>query len=173
MGLSAPFDTVASRLLVMLSLPRREISKRPICTKNGHEADNKSQVMIKSLLREVSRRSFRLKSEDVMDDLMNCSVCQGSLEESFGSGPEFIRMYPHLVCRRCDERAVNKDGQKPFHDPMDFGDNPVFIDGIKCWRRYKFGGFVTMRDMFDCSTLREFNERRAHEVKLRLRHEPQ
>jgi hypothetical protein len=35
----------------------------------------------------------------------------------------------------------------------------VFIHGIKCWRRYRLGGFVTMRDVFDCQTSGEFHQR--------------
>lgn len=96
-----------------------------------------------------------------------CSICGGSL----GRLARMADTYPGLVCRICDERAMDEHNIPALHesgwvdpdtgtlhlfDPSD--PNPVFIDGIRCWRRYRFGGFVTMRDPGVSKTIMEFYE---------------
>ena len=84
-----------------------------------------------------------------------CSICQRDLTLDYGNG--FSSNYPNMVCGVCSRKAVNAKGHKPAHNSMgDWGDNPVFIDDIKCWRRYRFGGFVTMRDYHDCPSITDF-----------------
>ena len=96
-----------------------------------------------------------MDSEFETRNTVECSICGEPLDN-----PGFARRYPGMVCRRCDERAVNAEGAPAHHESQgDGGDNPVFIDGIKCWRRYRFGGFVTMRDLHDSETLDEFYEK--------------
>ena len=81
-----------------------------------------------------------------------CSICGRALDS-------FLASYPDAVCRQCDSRAFNDEGEPAQHEIFgDAGDNPVFIDGIKCWRRYRFGTYVTMRDEYDCATIEEFYE---------------
>ena len=74
-----------------------------------------------------------------------CPICRRDLLEDF-TDAAFVDNYPGLVCRKCDARAVNSKGASPEAGGMYFeeGDNPVFIDSLKCWRRYRFGGHVTM-----------------------------
>lgn len=105
-----------------------------------------------------------------------CAICDESFDHY---DPEFASNYANLVCESCDERAVTRDLERPQHGneylgeesyvkkddgttvirmPPDVGDNPVYIDGQKCWRRYRFGGWITLRDDHDCDSLEEFYE---------------
>ena len=104
-----------------------------------------------------------------------CAICG---EPLFGIPTDLTRSYPNLVCKQCDRNAVNEDGDpsktgaayremvktesedpESVTVPTDSGENPVFIDGHKCWRRYKFGGFMTRLDQFDCESIREFEQK--------------
>lgn len=82
-----------------------------------------------------------------------CAICGLPLDE-------FYSDYPNPVCRYCDRKALNTRGKKPeWESNYDSGENPVFIDGQKCWRRYRFGGYITMFDNLDCQDLKEFYSR--------------
>lgn len=84
-----------------------------------------------------------------------CAVCRESFNEY---DPGFASGYANLVCEACDQRAVTADGEQPTTGPHDGqGENPVFIDGIKCWRRIRFGGYITRRDEHDCDSVHEFH----------------
>ncbi|WP_161991514.1 macro domain-containing protein [Natronorubrum aibiense] len=74
-----------------------------------------------------------------------CSICG----RSFDYIPH--KTYPNPVCDNCDSRAVSEPGT-----PTQYGDNPVFIDGIRCFRRYKEGAWLTLRDPTACDDYEEF-----------------
>ena len=85
---------------------------------------------------------------------MKCPICKTQLDS------ELMKHYPDPVCQNCNARAVDDKGNKPFHSSIgDGGTNPVFIDGYKCWRRYRFGGHIAMLDRFNCASLTEFYKR--------------
>lgn len=86
---------------------------------------------------------------------VKCSFCSEEMDD-----PDFAKNYPNIICRECEEPVVNSNGETPHFDSMgDFDDNPVYINGAKCWRRYKFGGFITMRDDLNCDNLDEFYDK--------------
>lgn len=90
-----------------------------------------------------------------------CAICREPFERY---DPEFAEGYANLVCEDCDSGAVNKDGEPAEVGPHDGqGDNPVYIDGVKCWRRIRFGGYITRKDDFDCDSIQEFHRRHREE----------
>lgn len=104
-----------------------------------------------------------------------CAICEQPL---YGIIVSLTSAYPNVVCKECDRRAVTVDSEEPKHgvayvkrektenddpDSISFtanpGDNPVFIDGEKCWRRYRYGGFITQLDQFDCENIKKFRHK--------------
>lgn len=86
---------------------------------------------------------------------VKCSIYSSIISD------EFAFNFPNAVCRECDARAVNEYGEPPQHIWLgDYGDNPIFIDGKKCWRKYAdIFGYFTMLDDMDCESLEEFYEK--------------
>ena len=89
---------------------------------------------------------------------MFCPICKHNAVDISGYGAQ-------AVCGTCEQRALNGEGREPHTDSSsDDGDNPVFIDGRKCWRRYRFGGYITFLDEWESPTLEAFYARvEAHE----------
>jgi len=94
-----------------------------------------------------------------------CAICGKRVE---GFLARFVTEYPHVVCRECKGRAVSCRGEAPGSGTVYDSQIPLFIDGFKCWRQWRFSGFIVMRDLFDCKTRDEFyfQAKRAREKAL-------
>ncbi len=82
-----------------------------------------------------------------------CAICGMAVT---GFLARFIAEYPHVVCGECKARAINSYGQRPERSAAYDSSTPVFIDGLKCWRQWRFSNYVMMRDFYDCNTRDEF-----------------
>ena len=129
--------------------------------------ENRSSVVEGIVIGEGGKMSNQ--QNETREKKIQCSIC--------GMNP-VSNKYPNMVCRECDRQALTINKEKARHAdedpnfckyvrennektgimilPSDDGDNPVFINSIKCWRRYRFGGWITMKDEHDCQTLKEF-----------------
>ena len=74
-----------------------------------------------------------------------CSICGDRFDHLLST------TYANPICDDCDTRAVTEPGV-----PARKGDNPVFIDGIRCFRRYKMGGWLSQRDTLGCDDYEDF-----------------
>jgi hypothetical protein len=146
------------------AIPERWLSPLPV----SDELENLSTTLAAMITppRPVSYPAGQQRTE--------CAIC-GDAFESYTPG--FASGYANLVCEACDNVAVTEADDRPQHgaeyvgeEPVyekddgttvinsgpDAGDNPVYINGNKCWRRYRFGGWITRWDEHDCNSLEEF-----------------
>ena len=117
-------------------------------------SDPAAREAIGKFMQQVADSSPPEAGPDVL-----CGVCQLPLRPAAPtfSYPSLGQRYPGAVCRTCSDKAVNEAGERAVHHVnADWGDNPVFIDGNKCWRWYRVGKCITMRDYWESPSADEF-----------------
>lgn len=111
-------------------------------------------------VRQAYRSSEDLNPHAQLAGAQRCSVCQQPF-----STPKFD--HPNIVCESCEGniepyRSVTKDDENTRVNGNDGATDsgleptPVSIKNTKCWRQFRFGELVTMRDAHDCDTYAEF-----------------
>lgn len=123
---------------------------RSVITKVEEEVKELKRILV---TQEAELTSIKKEYTELYGGWCLCRICNQPHEDQ-----EFAENYNNLlVCTTCEERATNSEGDSPHYDyATETGDNPVFVDGEKCWRRYKFGGFITLFDEYDCPDETEF-----------------
>ncbi len=93
--------------------------------------------------------ALTLKIPPVKPRRGHCAICRDPCKLAL--------QYLWAVCGICDTRAVTA-AHRPAggNNGFDHGENPVYIDGLRCWRRYRFGVHVTMRDFVGADRLSAF-----------------
>lgn len=106
-----------------------------------------SELEYRDTLVGLAEDLLRLAWRDGVQGGARCAICAGLLYHAL----ETARSYLGMVCNGCDSRALNSAGA-PAYSYLDAGDNAVFIDGLRCWRRYRHGGYITMWDEFESAS---------------------
>ena len=124
----------------------------------ARELINKTEKDIQILINQLHNKENELQSlktnfTKLFGSMFLCPICKDPHEDQrFAQGYKDL-----LICEKCSTRALNMSSNIPAHDSnLDEGDNPVYIDGLKSWRRYKFGGFITLLDPNNCSDFTDF-----------------
>lgn len=89
-----------------------------------------------------------------------CPICGRRPERMVGSDLGLATDFPELVCPDCDRRARDAGGLPlPSAPAPGAAPNPVYIDGQRCWRLYRFGGWVTLLDRHGARSFADFLDR--------------
>lgn len=81
-----------------------------------------------------------------------CAVCNRSLAAPFCQ-------YANAICPDCGIRALTREGLKPVRNTSQDETVPVYVDGHKCWRQWRYATYVLMRDVYDSESRVQFYTR--------------